>query len=173
MKTQPFQQPNPTTRPTNMRRFQAPILGLILLVTVVASLVYAMRGNEAQSQLARPVVAQPARDAATQGVQSYLQAHASVGSIISTDAATRGVNSYVQAHTNVVKVVAVDPAVAGVTSYLNAHRAAKTQQVDAATQGLNGYLRAHANLTDTSAVEAAVAGVNGYLRAHGIVLISR
>lgn len=150
MKIQPFQQPNLTTRPTIMRRFQAPVLGLIALVAVLAIMMYATRENAVQTPLARPVLTQLAIDAASQGVNSYLQAHA-----------------------NIAKAVAVDPTVVSVTNYLNAHRIAYIQQSDAATRGANGYLLAHANLAETSVVDPAVASVSGDLRAHDIVLISR
>jgi hypothetical protein len=173
MKTQPFQQPSLTTRPAPMRRFRAPVLGLIALVAVLTSLAYAIQGNPAQIQLTQSVLTQRGPDAATQGVNSYLQAHANRGSPIRPDAATQGVNSYLQAHANIAKAEAVDPAVASVTNYLSAHHVAKTQQVDAATQGVSGYLQAHANVAETSVADPGVASVSGYLRAHGIVLIAR
>jgi hypothetical protein len=142
MKTNQFPQPILTARTTNQRRWFWLSLGLSAIVATLAIAFYA--AYYSQTQLAQPPL-----------VQSQ-----------AIDAATQGVNGYIRAHANVDQATAIDPAVAGVNGYLNAHRVAQTAQLDAAMQGVNGYIRAHANVEQATAIDPAVQSVNDYLRAH-------
>src|SRR5215212_8643171 len=112
MKTNQFPQPLLTARTTNQRRSFWLGLGLS---AIVATLVLAFSiGRIPQAQMAQPSLVQSqAVDAATQGVNGYLQAHANVDQATVIDPTVASVNDYLRAHANVERVVAVDAATQG------------------------------------------------------------
>src|SRR3954451_6700813 len=146
MNSQQFQQPALTASQSNKRRWQWLGIGVISSIAAATIAFSAAPVRNPQALLTQPsMTMRVAIDPATQSVNDYLRAHATVDRAVAIDPAVQGVNDYLRAHASVRRATVIDPAGQGVSDSLRAPATVdRAVAIDPAAQGVNDYLQAHA-----------------------------